>query len=135
IALDDGWPVGTPEQVGLSRAALETLVRTLIDSPLDSVSSPEIHGVLIARHGTLVLEEYFHGEHRDKPHDTRSAAKSLTATLLGAAINAGISVNTSSPVYQVMNGGVFPPDLDPRKTCFDGRTFAHHVIRSGLRRR
>src|SRR5438094_5283046 len=115
IALDDGWPVGTPEQVGLSRAALETFVRTLIDSPLDSVSSPEIHGVLIARHGTLVLEEYFHGEHRDKPHDTRSAGKSLTATLLGAAIYAGVPLSPSSLVYQVMNGGTLARDLEPRK--------------------
>jgi|SRR5919197_6144623 CubicO group peptidase (beta-lactamase class C family) len=56
-----------------------------------------------------------YGEHRDKPHDTRSAAKSLTATLFGAAIKAGIPVDISSPVYQVMNDGEFPPDLEPRK--------------------
>jgi CubicO group peptidase (beta-lactamase class C family) len=61
------------------------------------------------------LEEYFHGENRDKPHDTRSAAKSLAATLFGAAVKAGIPVNVSTPVYQVMNGGAFPPDLEPRK--------------------
>jgi CubicO group peptidase (beta-lactamase class C family) len=114
-ALDDGWPVGTAEQVGLSRAALETLVRTIIDAPIDSVSSLETHGVLVARHGRLVLEEYFHGEHRDKPHDTRSAAKSLTATLLGAAIHAGTPLTPHSLVYQVMNGGTLASDLDPRK--------------------
>jgi CubicO group peptidase (beta-lactamase class C family) len=113
--LDDGWPVATPAEVGLSRAALETLVRAIIDMPIDSLSSLEIHGVLIARHGKLVLEEYFHGEHRDKPHDTRSAAKSLTATLLGAAIQAGVPLSVRSPVYQVMNGGSFPADLEPRK--------------------
>jgi CubicO group peptidase (beta-lactamase class C family) len=113
--LDDGWPVATPEEVGLSRAALETFVRAIIDMPIDSLSSLEIHGVLIARHGKLVLEEYFHGEHRDKPHDTRSAAKSLTATLLGAAIQAGVPLSARSPVYQVMNGGSFPADLEPRK--------------------
>ena len=113
--LDDGWPVGTPEEVGMSRAALETFVRAIIDMPIDSLSSLEIHGVLIARHGKLVLEEYFHGEHRDKPHDTRSAAKSVTATLLGAAIEAGVPLSTRSPVYQVMNGGHFPTDLEPRK--------------------
>jgi len=113
--LDDGWPVATPEEVGLSRAALETFVRAIIDMPIDSLSSLEIHGVLIARHGKLVLEEYFHGEHRDKPHDTRSAAKSLTATLLGAAIQAGVPLSARSPVYQVMNGRTFPPDLEPRK--------------------
>lgn len=115
LPLDDGWPVATPEEVGLSRAALATFVRAIIDMPIDSVSSLEIHGVLIARHGKLALEEYFHGEHRDKPHDTRSAAKSVTATLLGAAIHAGVPLSARSPVYQVMNGGTFPADLEPRK--------------------
>jgi len=114
-SLDDGWPVATPEQVGVSRDALETFVRAIIDTPIDSLSSLEIHGVLIARHGTLVLEEYFHGEHRDKPHDTRSAAKSLTATLLGAAIQAGVPLSAQSRVYQVMNGGTFPADLEARR--------------------
>jgi CubicO group peptidase (beta-lactamase class C family) len=87
----------------------------LIDTPIDSVHSQEVHGVLIARRGKLVLEEYFHGEHREKPHDTRSAAKSLTATLAGAAVRAGVPLDVSSPVYRVMNGGSFPPDLEPRK--------------------
>jgi CubicO group peptidase (beta-lactamase class C family) len=114
-ALDDGWPVATPEDAGLSRDALERFVRMIIDTPIDSVSCPEIHGVLVARHGKLVLEEYFHGENRDKPHDTRSAAKSLTSVLLGAAIQAGVPLTAQSRVYQVMNGGVFPPGLDARK--------------------
>ena len=112
---DDGWPVRTPEDVGMSRGALETLVRTIIDTPIDSVGSPEIHGVLIARHGKLILEEYFHGEYRDKPHDTRSAAKSMTSVLAGAAIQAGVPLSAESYVYQVMNGGTFPADLGPRK--------------------
>jgi CubicO group peptidase (beta-lactamase class C family) len=115
LPLDDGWRVGTPEEVGMSRAALEAFVRLLIDMPIDSLSAPEIHGVLVARHGTLVLEEYFHGEHRDKPHDTRSAAKSLGSTLIGAAIHAGVPLSAQSPVYRVMNGGRFPEGLDPRR--------------------
>jgi CubicO group peptidase (beta-lactamase class C family) len=62
-----------------------------------------------------VLEEYFHGEHRNKLHETRSAAKSLTATIVGAAIQAGAPLKPSTPVYEIMNGGTFPADLDPRK--------------------
>ena len=62
-----------------------------------------------------MLEEYFHGEHRDKPHDTRSAAKSLTATLFGAAVQAGVPLSARSRVYQVMNGGTFAHDLEPSK--------------------
>ncbi|HEV2707856.1 MAG TPA: serine hydrolase [Pyrinomonadaceae bacterium] len=113
--LDDGWQTASVEQVGISRARIEKFIQMLIDTPIDSVNSQEMHGVLIARRGKLVLEEYFHGEHRDKPHDTRSAAKSLTATLVGASIKAGIPVDVSTPVYQVMNGGAFPTDLEPRK--------------------
>jgi CubicO group peptidase (beta-lactamase class C family) len=82
---------------------------------MESVDTPEIHGILIARHGKLVLEEYFHGQHRDKLHETRSAAKSLTATIVGAAIEAGEPLALSTPVYKAMNGGVFPADLEPRK--------------------
>jgi CubicO group peptidase (beta-lactamase class C family) len=114
-ALDDGWPVATPEDVGISRQKLEAFIRMLIDMPIDSVGSPEIHTVLIARHGRLVLEEYFHGEHRDKPHDTRSASKSVMAVLAGAAIQSGVKLSADSHVYQVMNGGEFPQGLEPRK--------------------
>ncbi len=113
--LDDGWPVATPEEVGLSRAALEDFVRAIIDTPIDSVSCFETHAILIARHGKLVLEEYFHGENRDKPHDTRSGAKSLTSVLLGAAMQGGVPLRADSRVYQVMNHGSFPAGLDERK--------------------
>ena len=113
--LDDGWPVATPEEVGLSRDSLERLVRAIIDAPVDSVSVRDVHGVLIARHGKLVLEEYFHGWNRDKPHDTRSGSKSMGSVLLGAAIQAGVPLRPESRVYQVMNGGTLPGGLDPRK--------------------
>src|SRR5262245_13991019 len=83
---DDGWPVATLEEVGLSRAAISRFVQLLVETPIDSVHAPEIHGVLIARHGKLALEEYFHGFHRDALHDTRSASKSLASVLAGAAI-------------------------------------------------
>ena len=115
LALDDGWPTGTLEDAKIDRAAIERFIQRILDTPIESVDSPEIHGILIARHGKLVLEEYFHGEHREKLHETRSAAKSLTAILVGAAIQAGAPLELSTPVYKVMNGGNFPPDLEPRK--------------------
>ena len=87
---DDGWPTASVTDVDIDRGGIEKLVQMIIDMPIESVHTPEIQGVLIARHGKLVLEEYFHGEHRDKLHETRSAAKSLTATLIGAAIEDGM---------------------------------------------
>jgi CubicO group peptidase (beta-lactamase class C family) len=68
-----------------------------------------------------VVEEYFHGYHRDRPHETRSAAKSWTATLIGAAMQAGIPIRMDTPVYATMLGQV-PADLDPRKRAM---TLAH----------
>lgn len=114
LRLDDGWPVATVEDVGISRQGIERFVQMLIDMRMDSLSSSQIHSLLIARHGKLVVEEYFHGYHRDLPHDTRSAAKSWTAVLLGAAMQAGVPIRLDTPVYRTMLDSL-PRDLDPRK--------------------
>lgn len=111
---DDGWPVGSVEEVGISRAEIERFVQLLIDLPNDSLSSHQVHSLLIARHGRLVIEEYFHGASRETPHDMRSAGKSWTAILIGAAMQAGIPIRLDTPVYQTMLGEL-PADLDPRK--------------------
>jgi len=115
LKLDDGWQTGTLEEVGISRAAIEKFIQIVVDTPMDAVNAREDHGILIARHGKLVLEEYFHGEHREKPHDTRSAAKSIGSDMTGAAMYSGIPIKTSDFVYRIMNGGEFPAGLDPRK--------------------
>lgn len=114
-ARDDGWAVASVDDVGISREGIERFIRMLIDTPIDSAGAVETHAVLIARHGKLVVEEYFHGEHAGKLHDSRSAAKSLTATLAGAAIAHGAPLAVSDRVYAVMNGGALPAGLEPRK--------------------
>jgi CubicO group peptidase (beta-lactamase class C family) len=115
LARDDGWPTGTLAEVDIDRAAIEKMVQGIIDTPMESTHNLQVDAVLIARHGKLVLEEYFHAEHRDKPHETRSASKSMTATLVGAAMQAGAPLKLSTPVYQIMNDGRFPANLDPLK--------------------
>ncbi len=114
LQLDDGWPVATVEAAGMSRDRLEKFVQMLIDMTADSLGASRIHGLLVARRGKLVLEEYFHGHHRDMPHDTRSAAKSCMAVLLGAAMQAGVPLRLDTPVYRTMLDSL-PPRLDPRK--------------------
>ncbi|HKX92372.1 MAG TPA: serine hydrolase domain-containing protein [Sphingomicrobium sp.] len=114
VQLDDGWPVSTLAKEGIDQGAIERFVQKLIDMPMDGISSSQIHSLLIARHGKLVLEEYFHGESRDTPHDTRSASKSWTNVLIGAAMQSGVPIRLDTPVYETMLGSV-PADLDPRK--------------------
>ena len=114
-ALDDGWPTATPEQVGIDRAGIERAVQAIVDMSMDSINAPQVHAVAIARNGKLVLEEYFHGGNRDYLHNERSAAKSVSATIIGAAMLAGAPIKLSTPVYEVMNGGVIPASLEPKK--------------------
>jgi CubicO group peptidase (beta-lactamase class C family) len=103
---DDGWSVGSLEDAGIDRGGMAKMIDALATMPMESVHTPDVHAVLIARHGKLVLEEYFHGTSRDEPHDTRSAAKSLTSILAGAA-----KVPASTRVYAAMGA----PAGDPRK--------------------
>jgi CubicO group peptidase (beta-lactamase class C family) len=114
-ALEDGWPTASLEQVGIDRAGIERGMQAIIDMSMDSINAPQVHAVLIARNGKLVLEEYFHGDNRDYLHNERSAAKSVSATIIGASMLAGAPFKLSTPVYQVMNGGTMPADLEPRK--------------------
>jgi CubicO group peptidase (beta-lactamase class C family) len=122
--LDDGWAVGTLADAGLSVAPIARLVREVVDPPAGSVHAPYLHAVLIARHGKLVLEEYFHGFHRDLPHDTRSASKSLTSFLVGAAIEAGEPMRLDLPVYETVGAPYLRDDLDPRA----GRMTLEHLL-------
>ena len=114
-ALDDGWLTGTLEEANIDRAGIERLIQLLLDAPMDSAGTPKIHALLIARHGKLVLEEYFHGEHRERLHQIYSAGKSVSAIIVGAAMQAGAPLTASSRVYQVMNGGSVPSGLEPGK--------------------
>lgn len=114
-ALDDGWLTGTLEEANIDRKGIEQLIQLLLDAPMDSAGTPKVHALLIARHGKLVLEEYFHGENRDRLHQIYSAGKSVSAIIVGAVMQAGAPLTPASRVYQVMNGGSFPPGLEPGK--------------------
>jgi CubicO group peptidase (beta-lactamase class C family) len=98
IAEDDGWKTASLKDVGLSEPIISSLVQTLLDTQTNDWRTPYIQGLLVARHGKLALEEYFYGFDKDRPHDVRSAGKSLTTTLLGIAIDHGARVSPNSPL-------------------------------------
>jgi CubicO group peptidase (beta-lactamase class C family) len=112
---NDGWETGSLEEVGMAIGPIEEMIRMIVSTPMDSIAAPYIHAVLIARHGKLVVEEYFHGYSSEMPHETRSAAKTVTATLIGIASHQGEPVNLGSKVYSIMDRSELPADLDPRK--------------------
>lgn len=120
---DDGWRTSDLQSVGMAIEPIEELVQTIITTPIEAIDSPWVDGVLIARHGKLVVEEYFHGYDANRTHDTRSASKSITSTIVGAAIRRG-DVRLDSRVYEIMNDGTMPDDLDPRAS----RMTIEHLI-------
>lgn len=132
LARADGWPTASLDEVNIDRAGIEKFIQMILDMPMESMHAPEVQGLLVARHGKLVLEEYFHGEHRDKLHETRSAAKSLTATIVGAVIQSGAPLEVSTPVYKVMYGARGSRSAEARH---DPRAPDDDEVRLLLRRR
>jgi CubicO group peptidase (beta-lactamase class C family) len=97
-AIDDGWTVAAPEEVGLDGAKLCGLETFLKQWP-----GANIHTVVVARRGKLVAEHYLSGTDRrfasedlgvvhftpTTKHDMRSISKSVTALLVGIALGEG----------------------------------------------
>jgi CubicO group peptidase (beta-lactamase class C family) len=82
--LNDGIAVGDIGQAGLPRALAETLVARVLDG-----TYPDIDAVLLYRRGRLVLEEYFYGHDQSRPHQVRSATKSVLSAAIGIAVDQG----------------------------------------------
>ena len=111
----DGWRTSTPDDAGLDPAPIRALVDEIASRRADSVRSPSIQGILIARHGKLVVEEYFEGFSRETTHDFRSASKSLTSLLAGSAIDHGAGFGPATPVYGLFPGGEALVRAEPRR--------------------
>jgi CubicO group peptidase (beta-lactamase class C family) len=87
--LDDGWRTSAAARVGMNEAALQELVRALVAVDPLSETKPRVHSVVVARRGALVLDEYFRGYGASDLHDLRSASKTMTSILAGAAMQQG----------------------------------------------
>ena len=113
--IDDGWTTARVSEVGIDEAAVTRLVRDLASADPAMRGPSLIHSLLVARHGRLVLEEYFFGQARDTVHDLRSAGKTFSSVLLGAAMRHGDPISPDSRVYEVMRERGPFANPDPRK--------------------
>jgi len=109
-AHDDGWPVADARLEQVDTAPLAALEAKLADNSYKNITS-----IVLARDGKLVYEHYFNGSDAEHLNDVRSASKSVTALLAGAAIDRGLIPSVQAKVY-----GYFPDKqpiqhADPRK--------------------
>jgi CubicO group peptidase (beta-lactamase class C family) len=81
LPVRDRWPVADPNQEKIDGKTLNALFAHLATDP-----TKDLKGIVILRHGKLVAQSYFHGDDLNTLHDIRSATKSITAILMGIAI-------------------------------------------------
>ncbi len=101
-ASSDDWTATDPAAHGLDVARLAAL-----DAAITSGQAPDTTSVLVVHQGVLVHEAYFNGADRMTLHNTRSLTKSVTAMLVGAAIDRGMIAGVKAPVLS------FFPDRTP----------------------
>jgi CubicO group peptidase (beta-lactamase class C family) len=94
--LADGLRVGEADSAWLSPALAARLVNGVADG-----TYPEVRSILIYHHNQLVLEEYFYGYDRDRPHQMRSLTKSVVSLLAGIAIDRGL-LRADEPVLSTL---------------------------------
>ncbi len=80
--MSDGLAVGDIADAGLTRALAESLGARILDGRY-----PDVDAVLVYRRGRLVLEEYFYGYDHTRPHQMRSATKSVVSALVGITVD------------------------------------------------
>jgi len=94
------FPQASPESVGMNPDTIAKIVQLIHDTP-----PHDFRGLVVIKDQKLVVEEYFHTYWRATIHDIRSAGKSITAMLLGIAIDKGLIQDVHRPVYD------FFPDI------------------------
>lgn len=103
--------VGPPEAVGLRPDVLSALLGAGEADP-----HRDLRSVLVGRNDRLAFEAYFNGADSDTPHDVRSAAKSITGTLVGLALYEGAIPSLETPVFEFLRDYGLDVDTAAGKT-------------------
>ena len=109
-ALDDGWPVADAAALGWKTGLFEQAEKNIADGTWKGTTS-----LLVIHRGRLLYENYFNGGGREQLNDTRSLTKTVTAMLVGAAIDRGLIPNVRARVFPWFKGHPAPANPDPRK--------------------
>jgi CubicO group peptidase (beta-lactamase class C family) len=104
------WPRTAPETEGLAPARLADMERAIRAGEFKKITS-----VAIARHGRLVYEGYFSGADPATLHNTRSATKTVTSLLVGAAIDRKLLPGVDARVLPYFADRQPLANPDPRK--------------------
>jgi CubicO group peptidase (beta-lactamase class C family) len=119
--LSDGLPVDAMYNNGMDTGKIVALTKLILADKY-----PNIHSMLICRHGKLIYENYFAGEDVDEAtpvgyvnhtiddlHDCRSISKSFTSACIGIAIKQGFIKSIDEPIFSYFRA--YAKYFDPAK--------------------
>lgn len=119
-----GLPTSTPEEQGLSSRHIAAVLQRV------RRQMPQVHSLLIARHGRLVLESYLYPFSRGWRHGQASCTKAVLSTLFGIALQQGYIQSLDQRMVDFFPGRLIA-NRDARK---EGITLEHLLsMSSGLR--
>jgi CubicO group peptidase (beta-lactamase class C family) len=107
--LHDGISVGNISESDLGIETANSIVRGILAGAYQ-----DVHSVLLYQHGKLVLEEYFYGYNAQRPHQLRSATKTIVGALAGIAIDRGAIAGVQESVAPHMSYSSYD-NPEPRK--------------------
>lgn len=94
VQTDDGWKTALIDAKAMDAGKIIRLMRKIFKNEYQ-----DIHGLLLVKDRTLILEEYFLGFHREKAHEIRSATKSIGSMLIGIAIDHHFIKGVDEKIY------------------------------------
>ncbi|WP_280150604.1 serine hydrolase [Piscinibacter sp. XHJ-5] len=100
------WPVSAPEAEGVDSTALASLI--------DFGAASEMDSLLVARHGSIVLEAHYAPFRAGMRHAVHSATKGVIGTLAGIALHQGLLPRLDQPIVELF-GDRRIASLDERK--------------------
>lgn len=97
FVFDDGWITNNIRSHGIDAQLIYSMLRKM-----GQEENHNIHSLLLARNGELILEKYFLHYNPDKTHDLRSSTKSITSLLVGIAIDQGFIDTIDDPIFKYL---------------------------------
>lgn len=86
------WLYSSPEMQGVNSAKLTEALQTIKQKEM------AVDSLMIVRNGYVVLDTYFYPFQKGLAHDVASVTKSVTATLIGIAIQEGFIKSIDQPI-------------------------------------
>ncbi|MFK7925126.1 MAG: serine hydrolase domain-containing protein [Bacteroidia bacterium] len=96
-------PSASLAEAGFNSDSIETLIDRIA-----AVPQKDFRGIVVIKDDHIVVEEYYNSFWRNHIHDIRSAGKSITAMLLGVAIQEGFVQNVDQDVYSFFPKEKYP---------------------------